>query len=151
MLEAHERANQNLDTTIPSATTATATATAMQPVADSGMTVPSANHQISTMEPWEEEALMRLEEQEYEQQNATTTTTPNINPTSMSLDTLFLDHLNLPKPLLDSYKRKGVKDPYPWQAECLQQSGVLDQGRNLLYCAPTSGGKSMVAEVRKKP
>ena len=37
---------------------------------------------------------------------------------------------------------------YEWQAECLNQAGVLDDpGRNLVYCAPTSGGKSMVAEV----
>jgi replicative superfamily II helicase len=32
------------------------------------------------------------------------------------------------------------------QAECLNQPGVLD-GSNLVYCAPTSGGKSLVAEV----
>lgn len=36
---------------------------------------------------------------------------------------------------------------YPWQAECLSSPGVLDRGENLVYCAPTSGGKSMVAEV----
>lgn len=32
------------------------------------------------------------------------------------------------------------------QAECLHAPGVLD-GTNLVYCAPTSGGKSLVAEV----
>jgi DNA polymerase theta len=32
------------------------------------------------------------------------------------------------------------------QAECLNQASVLD-GCNLVYCAPTSGGKSLVAEV----
>ena len=37
---------------------------------------------------------------------------------------------------------------YDWQAECLRTKGVLDEpGSNLVYCAPTSGGKSMVAEV----
>ena len=36
---------------------------------------------------------------------------------------------------------------YPWQAECLSSDGLLDAGRNVVYCAPTSGGKSMVAEV----
>ena len=34
----------------------------------------------------------------------------------------------------------------PAQAECLLQGGVLRLG-NLVYCAPTSGGKSLVAEV----
>lgn len=32
------------------------------------------------------------------------------------------------------------------QAECLNTPGVL-HGRNLVYSAPTSGGKSLVAEV----
>ena len=32
------------------------------------------------------------------------------------------------------------------QAECLNLDGVLD-GKNLVYCAPTSGGKSLVSEV----
>jgi DNA polymerase theta len=32
------------------------------------------------------------------------------------------------------------------QAECLNQPSVLN-GSNLVYCAPTSGGKSLVAEV----
>ena len=35
---------------------------------------------------------------------------------------------------------------YGWQAECLCRAGVL-AGRNLVYCAPTSGGKSLVAEI----
>lgn len=32
------------------------------------------------------------------------------------------------------------------QGECLCQPGVLS-GRSLVYCAPTSGGKSIVAEI----
>lgn len=35
---------------------------------------------------------------------------------------------------------------YSLQAECLNEAEVLG-GKNLVYCAPTSGGKSLVAEV----
>lgn len=40
----------------------------------------------------------------------------------------------------------GASLLYDWQAQALLQEGVLD-GRNLVYCAPTSGGKSLVAEI----
>eukprot|EP00741_Cyanophora_paradoxa_P020320 tig00021246_g19612.t1 len=43
-------------------------------------------------------------------------------------------------------QRRRIAEMYPWQAECLGQEGVLG-GRNLVYCAPTSGGKTLVAEV----
>ena len=49
-------------------------------------------------------------------------------------------------------KLTGVAYPHierlhEWQAEALNQPGVLNGTANLVYCAPTSGGKSLVAEV----
>lgn len=35
---------------------------------------------------------------------------------------------------------------HEWQADVLRMDRVL-QGRNVVYCAPTSGGKSLVAEI----
>lgn len=42
---------------------------------------------------------------------------------------------------------KGVRELYEWQTDCLSLPGVLDGSSNLLYSAPTSGGKSLVADV----
>ena len=45
---------------------------------------------------------------------------------------------------MQAYAAAGVKQMYPWQAAALQ-CGC--DGSNLVYVAPTSGGKSLVAEV----
>lgn len=53
----------------------------------------------------------------------------------------------LPVQICESLRSAGAPGVlYAWQAECLCRPGVL-QGRSLVYCAPTSGGKSLVAEV----
>jgi hypothetical protein len=41
-----------------------------------------------------------------------------------------------------TYAEHGVGRLYDWQVECLSQEGVMD-GCNLVYSAPTSGGKTM--------
>lgn len=41
----------------------------------------------------------------------------------------------------------GIEHLYPWQAKCLALPGVAAGDRDLLYFAPTSGGKTMVAEL----
>ncbi|KAJ4950046.1 hypothetical protein NE237_026878 [Protea cynaroides] len=60
------------------------------------------------------------------------------------------DRLNLnrwlPSEVCSVYKRKGISRLYPWQVDCLQVDGVL-QNKNLVYCASTSAGKSFVAEI----
>lgn len=52
--------------------------------------------------------------------------------------------------LVAAYSALGIQTLHPWQRACLQLPGVFpySQGRsNLLFSAPTSGGKSLVAEL----
>ncbi|XP_043917795.1 DNA polymerase theta [Protopterus annectens] len=61
-------------------------------------------------------------------------------------DKLLLSSWGLPKPVLDKYHSVGVVQMFEWQAECLMLGRVLE-GRNLVYSAPTSAGKTLVAEL----
>ena len=69
-------------------------------------------------------------------------------PTTMPAVTVELDSLALPTALVDYLRaEKKISRLYPWQAECLAMPGVMAHTRNLVYCAPTSGGKSLVSDL----
>lgn len=54
-----------------------------------------------------------------------------------------LEHWGLPAPTAAQYATEcGIRTLYDWQRACLQLEGVLE-GRNLVYAAPTSGGKTL--------
>ncbi|KGL85254.1 DNA polymerase theta, partial [Tinamus guttatus] len=61
-------------------------------------------------------------------------------------DKLLLASWGLPKAVLEKYHSLGVVQMFEWQAECLMLGQVLE-GRNLVYSAPTSAGKTLVAEL----
>ncbi|XP_053313057.1 DNA polymerase theta [Spea bombifrons] len=61
-------------------------------------------------------------------------------------DKLLLASWGLPKAVLEKYGRVGVTRMFEWQAECLMLGQVLE-GKNLVYSAPTSAGKTLVAEL----
>ncbi|VFQ97668.1 unnamed protein product [Cuscuta campestris] len=68
-------------------------------------------------------------------------------PSSFSLQKDRLDLSNwLPPEICSIYKKKGISKLYPWQVDCLNVDGVLEN-KNLVYCASTSAGKSFVAEI----
>ncbi|KAL7798057.1 hypothetical protein V8C37DRAFT_368520 [Trichoderma ceciliae] len=54
---------------------------------------------------------------------------------------------NLPPQLVNNFASLGIKQIYPWQKNCLKGPGLLTGAKNLVYCAPTGGGKSLVADL----
>eukprot|EP00094_Tigriopus_californicus_P010747 TCALIF_10365-PA protein Name:"Similar to POLQ DNA polymerase theta (Homo sapiens)" AED:0.03 eAED:0.03 QI:160/0.93/0.76/1/0.81/0.88/17/0/1134 len=57
-----------------------------------------------------------------------------------------LTHWGLPEMVLMRYRQKGISSMFPWQSQCLTIGSVLEGG-NLVYSAPTSAGKTLVAEL----
>jgi hypothetical protein len=72
-------------------------------------------------------------------------------PTTVLDPELTLAHptYQLPRLLVHNLASLGIKEMYPWQKTCLKGPGLLDGTRNLVYCAPTGGGKSLVADGQK--
>ena len=81
---------------------------------------------------------------DYSQRKAAASTpTPSLNP----LLSLSHHYYGLPKRLVDNFASMGVNAIYPWQSSCLLGRGLLTGEKNLVYTAPTGGGKSLVADV----
>ncbi|XP_046737079.1 DNA polymerase theta [Diprion similis] len=53
----------------------------------------------------------------------------------------------LPPDILQKYESRGMTMMFPWQVECLSNYRVLEENKNLVYSAPTSAGKTFVAEM----
>jgi DNA polymerase theta len=53
----------------------------------------------------------------------------------------------LPQQLVANFAASGIRTIYPWQKACLLGPGLLTGEKNLVYSAPTGGGKSLVADV----
>ncbi|CAM9101401.1 unnamed protein product [Discosporangium mesarthrocarpum] len=70
-----------------------------------------------------------------------------ISKVETSLDKLFSSWGLDPDLRQYYFKSLGISDLYPWQAECLGEDGVAEGWKDLVYSAPTSGGKTMVAEL----
>ncbi|XP_050073096.1 DNA polymerase theta [Anopheles maculipalpis] len=69
---------------------------------------------------------------------------------SMSLDATkdlrLIDSWGLPNSVTREYAKKGIVQLFPWQVECLSRKEVMLEGKNLIYTAPTSAGKTLVSE-----
>ena len=68
-------------------------------------------------------------------------------PTQNPLLLLSHPRYGLPDPLVSNFSNLGINSMYPWQSSCLLGRGLLGGEKNLVYTAPTGGGKSLVADV----
>eukprot|EP00801_Mesodinium_rubrum_P001871 Mrub_01871.p1 GENE.Mrub_01871~~Mrub_01871.p1 ORF type:complete len:643 (-),score=74.14 Mrub_01871:10-1938(-) len=58
------------------------------------------------------------------------------------------DNLHLPQDMANYFDSKGIINLFDWQRECLSLPDLLTfKPTNLLYSAPTSGGKTLVSEL----
>ena len=78
-------------------------------------------------------------------QRKTMASTPNSSQNPL----LSLKHsrYGLPLALVENFASLGINSIYPWQSSCLLGRGLLTGEKNLVYTAPTGGGKSLVADV----
>ncbi len=62
---------------------------------------------------------------------------------------LSLSHprYELPEALIHNFSSLGINAMYPWQSACLSGRNILSGKKNLVYTAPTGGGKSLVADI----
>lgn len=72
---------------------------------------------------------------------------PSQTATQNALLSLQHPRYGLPSALVANLAALGISSIYPWQASCLLARGLLSGQRNLVYSAPTGGGKSLVADV----
>lgn len=67
-------------------------------------------------------------------------------PSQCQQSVLLLSNWGLPTKVVEQYDKNGISSMFPWQAECLLLPNVLSGG-NLVFSAPTSAGKTLVAEL----
>ncbi|XP_049869670.1 DNA polymerase theta [Pectinophora gossypiella] len=53
----------------------------------------------------------------------------------------------LPQDIARKYEERGIQEMFDWQVSCLGNPKVLMDCCNLVYSAPTSAGKTLVAEI----
>lgn len=58
-----------------------------------------------------------------------------------------ISNWGLPPEISNKYEQRGIIEMFDWQVDCLGNPRVLSECRNLVYSAPTSAGKTLVAEI----
>jgi replicative superfamily II helicase len=78
-------------------------------------------------------------------------TAPNASPPTLpkscASSSRQLSSWGLPRSILEKYAARKISTMFPWQVECLNNPKILKHHANLVYSAPTSAGKTLVAEI----
>ncbi|EZA60981.1 DNA polymerase theta [Ooceraea biroi] len=70
-----------------------------------------------------------------------------LSPPLCTQDRCKLASWGLPSNILQKYIARGLECMFAWQVECLSNHKVMQERKNLVYSAPTSAGKTLVAEI----
>ncbi|KAI1455709.1 P-loop containing nucleoside triphosphate hydrolase protein, partial [Annulohypoxylon moriforme] len=98
----------------------------------------------SIIAPADPDAEITAEPSEYSQRRIAQATPRSVVDRSLSLS---FPRYGLPSSLINNLNALGIKEIYPWQKQCLLGPGLLNGSKNLVYTAPTGGGKSLVADI----
>lgn len=79
--------------------------------------------------------------------NSTTVKRTFLSQPSQKVLSRNLKAWGLPEEISKKYQQRGIIEMFEWQVTCLANSKVLLDCSNLLYSAPTSAGKTLVAEI----
>ncbi|KAF5305477.1 hypothetical protein FQA39_LY01568 [Lamprigera yunnana] len=71
----------------------------------------------------------------------------NNNDEDLNHKKYLLSSWGLPKEILEKYNQRNVTKMFPWQVQCLSNENLFKNNSNLIYSAPTSAGKTLVAEI----
>lgn len=66
---------------------------------------------------------------------------------NVSITKTKLRDWGLPSEITNKYEARGIIEMFDWQVRCLANTKVLQDGYNLVYSAPTSAGKTLIAEI----
>ena len=103
---------------------------------------------MHTVKPKELKKLSKDEESNsYETSTKNESQSSSIFSLVATQDRCKLSSWGLPPLILRKYELRGLTTMFPWQVECLSSPNLLEKNRNLVYSAPTSAGKTLVAEI----
>ena len=88
----------------------------------------------------------RTKDHQLRQPSDDTAIAPNDDDEDEESNPLNLSAWGLPEAVLAKYHALGIRRLFPWQVEALRTGAAL-AGGNLVYSAPTSAGKTLVAEL----